>query len=61
MYTTLISVEQLQALRASGQPHTVFDCSFLLTDPPAGEAMFQHTMNSRERTLRRHQGVNEWP
>ena len=39
-YTTLISVEQLQALRANGQPLTVFDCSFLLTDPQAGEAMF---------------------
>src|SRR6476646_774463 len=39
-YTTLISVAQLQALRASGQPHTVFDCSFLLTDAAAGEAMF---------------------
>ncbi len=39
-YTTLISVEQLQALRDSGQPLTVFDCSFLLTDPQAGEAMF---------------------
>lgn len=39
-YTTLISVEQLLALRASGQAHTVFDCSFLLTDPAAGEAMF---------------------
>jgi thiosulfate/3-mercaptopyruvate sulfurtransferase len=40
MYTTLISVEQLQALQASGQSHTVFDCSFLLTDPQAGEAMY---------------------
>ena len=39
-YTTLISVEQLQALRASDQAHTVFDCSFLLTDPQAGEAMY---------------------
>ena len=39
-YTTLISVEQLQVLRDSGQPLTVFDCSFLLTDPQAGEAMF---------------------
>ena len=40
MYATLISVEQLQTLRDSGQPHTVFDCSFLLTDPQAGEAMY---------------------
>ena len=41
MYSTLISVEQLQALRESAQPHTVFDCSFLLTDPKAGEALYQ--------------------
>lgn len=40
MYSTLISVEQLQALRASGKSYTVFDCSFLLTDPKAGEAMY---------------------
>jgi thiosulfate/3-mercaptopyruvate sulfurtransferase len=39
-YTTLISVEQLQGLRDSCQAHTVFDCSFLLTEPQAGEAMF---------------------
>ena len=32
-YSILISVEQLQALRNSGQAHTEFDCSFLLTDP----------------------------
>nr|WP_295785696.1 sulfurtransferase [Rhodoferax sp.] len=43
MYSTLISVEQLKALRASGQAHTVFDCSFLLTDPKAGEAMYLET------------------
>lgn len=41
MYNTLISVEQLQTLRDSGLPYTVFDCSFLLTDPMAGEAMYQ--------------------
>ncbi len=35
-YTTLISVEQLQALQASGQPLMVFDCSFELTNPAAG-------------------------
>jgi thiosulfate/3-mercaptopyruvate sulfurtransferase len=36
MYTTLISVEQLQALQASGQPCLVFDCSFDLMNPQAG-------------------------
>jgi thiosulfate/3-mercaptopyruvate sulfurtransferase len=40
MYTTLISAPQLQALRASGQPCMVFDCSFDLTQPGAGTAMY---------------------
>ena len=40
MYTTLISAEQLQSLMASGQPCMVFDCSFNLTDPQAGVAMY---------------------
>ena len=40
MYTTLISVEQLQALQHSGQPLMVFDCSFDLVHPSAGEKMF---------------------
>ena len=40
MYTTLISVAQLQALQASGAPLQVFDCSFDLAQPQAGRAMF---------------------
>ena len=39
-FTTLISVEQLQALMASGQPLMVFDCSFDLSSPEAGEQQF---------------------
>ncbi|MDP3522166.1 MAG: sulfurtransferase [Hydrogenophaga sp.] len=39
-HTTLISVEQLQALMAAGQPLTVFDCSFDLSSPTAGEQQF---------------------
>jgi len=39
-YTTLISAEQLQALLTSGQPCMVFDCSFDLTQPQAGEAQY---------------------
>ena len=35
-YTTLISVPELQALLASGQPLMVFDCSFDLAQPEAG-------------------------
>ncbi len=40
-YTTLISVVQLQAMHASGVPLMVFDCSFDLTQPAAGRAMFE--------------------
>ena len=36
-YTILISAEQLQALVKSGQPLRIFDCSFDLTQPHAGE------------------------
>lgn len=36
MYTTLITVEQLQALQASGQPLAVFDCSCDLMNPAIG-------------------------
>jgi len=40
MYTTLISVEQLQALHASGAPLMVFDCSFDLAQPQAGARQY---------------------
>ncbi len=40
MYTTLISAAQLQSLMTSGQPFMVFDCSFDLTLPQAGEAQY---------------------
>lgn len=36
-YTTLISAGQLQALMKSGQPLRIFDCSFELGQPHAGE------------------------
>jgi thiosulfate/3-mercaptopyruvate sulfurtransferase len=39
-YTTLISVNELRQLQASGQPFMVFDCSFELTNPNAGRAMY---------------------
>jgi thiosulfate/3-mercaptopyruvate sulfurtransferase len=41
MYTTLISVAQLQALLAAGTPCMVFDCSFDLAQPEAGVGMFE--------------------
>ena len=39
-YTTLISSEQLQALVASGTPLRIFDCSFDLMQPHAGEQQY---------------------
>lgn len=41
MYTTLISVPQLQTLMVSGQPLMVFDCSFELMQPDAGDTQYQ--------------------
>jgi thiosulfate/3-mercaptopyruvate sulfurtransferase len=39
-YTTLISAGQLQALMHSGQPLRIFDCSFDLMQPHAGEQQY---------------------
>ena len=39
-HTALISAAQLKRLTASGQPVMVFDCSFDLMNPQAGEAMY---------------------
>jgi thiosulfate/3-mercaptopyruvate sulfurtransferase len=41
MYSTLISVSQLQALQASGAALQVWDCSFDLMNPAAGPAAFE--------------------
>ena len=41
MYTTLISVAQLQTLLAGEQACMVFDCSFELMEPGAGEQQYQ--------------------
>ncbi len=41
MYTTLIDVTQLQALRDSAQPYKVFDCSFELMQPAAGDQQYR--------------------
>ena len=40
MYTTLISAEQLLALRAAGARHMVFDCSFDLMAPTVGAQQY---------------------
>jgi thiosulfate/3-mercaptopyruvate sulfurtransferase len=39
-FTTLIGVDQLLALRASATPVMVFDCSFDLMNPAAGEEQY---------------------
>ncbi len=41
MYSTLISVTQLQSLLATDHPVMVFDCSFELMQPEAGDAQYQ--------------------
>jgi thiosulfate/3-mercaptopyruvate sulfurtransferase len=41
MYTLLISAEELKALQASGARHMVFDCSFDLMNPAAGEEAYR--------------------
>jgi thiosulfate/3-mercaptopyruvate sulfurtransferase len=41
MYTTLISVQELKALQASGAPLMVFDCSYDLMNPAAGEEQYR--------------------
>ena len=41
MYTTLISVVELQALQASGAPLMVFDCSFDLMNTALGEEQYR--------------------
>src|SRR5688500_18535976 len=43
MYSTLISAEQLMALRASGAPLMLFDCSFELMNPAAGEEQYRQS------------------
>ncbi|MDP2370463.1 sulfurtransferase [Rhodoferax sp.] len=43
MYTTLLSVPQLLSLQTSGQPLMVFDCSFELMQPEAGDQQYLDT------------------
>ncbi len=40
MYSTLISVPQLQSLLAAAKPVRIFDCSFELMDPHAGPGLY---------------------
>jgi thiosulfate/3-mercaptopyruvate sulfurtransferase len=41
MYTTLISIEELKALQSGGARLMVFDCSFDLMNPAAGEEQYR--------------------
>ena len=42
MYTTLISAEELKRLIASDAPLMIFDCSFELMNPAAGEEQYRN-------------------
>jgi len=61
MYTTLISVAQLQALQASGTPLHIFDCTFDLMNPPAGHAQYseQHIVGALHADLDQHLATHD--
>jgi thiosulfate/3-mercaptopyruvate sulfurtransferase len=59
MYSTLISAQQLQTLQLSGQPCMVFDCSFELMEPGAGDRQYEqaHIAGAVRADLDRHLSV----
>jgi len=61
MYTTLISVAQLQAWQTSGAPLAVFDCTFDLMNPAAGHAQFveQHIAGAQHADLDEHLATHD--
>jgi thiosulfate/3-mercaptopyruvate sulfurtransferase len=61
MYTTLISVAQLQALQTSSAPLAVFDCTFDLMNPPAGHAQYaeQHIAGAQHADLDQHLATHD--
>jgi len=61
MFTTLISVAQLQNLQANGTPLAVFDCTFDLMNPPAGHAQFveQHIAGAQHADLDEHLATHD--
>lgn len=63
MYSTLISASQLQGLMASQQPLMVFDCSFELMQPAAGDAQYQqcHIADAVRADLDRHLSAHGAP
>lgn len=56
MYTTLISVSQLHEVLKSPQPVMIFDCSFELTQPGAGDVQYaeSHIAGAVRADLDRH-------
>ena len=61
MYSTLISAAQLQQLQTQGQPLLVFDCSFDLAQPEAGQAQFAqaHLPGALHADMDRHLSVHD--
>jgi thiosulfate/3-mercaptopyruvate sulfurtransferase len=61
MFTTLISVAQLQILQTSGAPLAVLDCTFDLMNPPAGHAQFaeQHISGAQHADLDKHLATHD--
>ena len=61
MYSTLISAAQLQQLQEQNQPVLVFDCSFDLAQPQAGQAQFAqaHIPGALHADLDRHLSVHD--
>ena len=61
MFTTLISVAQLQTLQTSGAPLAVFDCTFDLMNPAAGHAQYaeQHIVGAQHADLDQHLATHD--
>jgi len=61
MFTTLISVAQLQTLHASGKPLAVFDCTFDLMNPSKGHAQYveQHIAGALHADLDQHLATHD--
>jgi thiosulfate/3-mercaptopyruvate sulfurtransferase len=61
MFTTLISVAQLQTLQTNGAPLVVFDCTFDLMNPPAGHAQYvaQHISGAQHADLDLHLATHD--
>ena len=61
MFTTLISVAQLQNLQANGTPLLVLDCTFDLMNPPAGHAQYaeQHIAGAQHADLDQHLATHD--